>query len=58
MRGDVCMCGFCNVSVFGSCVGVFVMCVLLYSVFFVLFGLCIFILICFVCTSVRATATE
>ena len=28
------------------------------NVFFVLFRLCIFILICFVCTSARNTATE
>ena len=48
-----------------KCVGVLVICVLVFTVFcfvctvyFILFGLCIFILICFVCTSVRTTATE
>jgi hypothetical protein len=58
---------FCNVWVC-ACVG-FVMCVLIIcvlvctvfcivcTVFFVLFRLCIFIIICFVCTSVRTTAT-
>ena len=47
------------------CVGVLVICLLVftvfcivYTVFFILFRLCIFILICFVCTSVRTTATE
>jgi len=30
----------------------------IYRVLFVLFRLCIFILICFLCTSVRTTATE
>jgi len=45
--------------------GDFVICVLVFTVFcivstvfFVLFRSCIFILICFVCTSVRTTATE
>jgi hypothetical protein len=59
----VCMCGFCNVWVC-VCVGVLVICVLVFTVFriictvyFVLFRLCIVILICFVCTSVRTTAT-
>jgi hypothetical protein len=65
----VCMCGFCNVWLC-VCVG-FVMCgcfgnmctciyCVLYFVYcvLVLFRLCKFILICFVCTSVRATATE
>ena len=49
---------------FDNCVGVLVICVLVFTVFcnvctvfFVLFRLCIFI-ICFVCTSVRTTATE
>ena len=64
-----CMCGFCNVWVC-VCVG-FVMCkcfgkyVLVFTAFciactvvFVLFRLRIFIPICFVCTSVRTTATE
>jgi hypothetical protein len=63
------MYGFCNVWVC-VCVG-FVMCAsfgnmrtciycvlqCLYYVF-VMFYLCIFILICFVCTSVRTTANE
>jgi len=55
---------FCNVWVC-VCVSVVVICVLVFTVFctfctvfFVLFRLCIFILICFVCTSVRTTATE
>jgi len=58
------MCGFCNVWVCVR-VGVLVTCVLVFTVFcivctvfFVLFRLCIFILICFVCTGVRATATK
>ena len=48
-----------------ECVGVTVICLLVFTVFcivcavfFVLFRLCIFILICFVGTSVRTTATE
>jgi hypothetical protein len=65
----VCKCGFCNVWVcvsvgFVMC-GCFVnMCTCIYCVLyclycvFVLFRLCIFILICFVCTTVRTTATE
>ena len=59
----VCTCGFCNVWVC-VCVGVLVICRLLitvfcivYTVFFVLFLLGIFILSCFVGTSVRTTAT-
>ena len=49
---------------FDNCVGVLVICVLVFTVLyclycvFVLFRLYIFILICFVCTSVRTTATE
>jgi len=46
-------------------VGVLVICVLVFTVFcivgtvfFVLFCSSIFILICFVCTSVKTTATE
>ena len=53
---SVCMCIY---------VGILVICVLVFTVFgivctlfFVLFRLCIFILICFVCISVRTTATE
>ena len=67
MCGCVCvgfvMCGFCNVWVC-VCVGVLVICVVVYTVFcivftvFVLFRLCIFILICFVFTSLRITVTE
>jgi len=53
----VCMCGG-----FDNHVGVSVICVLvfLYCLYcvFVLFRLCIFILICFVCTSIRTAATE
>jgi hypothetical protein len=59
-------CGYfhwlCNVCV---CVCVLVICVVVFSafcmvctLFFVLFRLCIFILIWFVCTGVRTTATE
>ena len=68
---DVCICGFCNVCVcvcvclgfvtcgcFGNmCTCVYCVLYCLYCIF-VLFRLCIFILICFVCTSVRTTATE
>jgi hypothetical protein len=43
---------------FDSCVGVLVICVLAFTVFFLFFRLYIFILICFVCTSVKTTATE
>ena len=61
---------FCNVwlcvyVVVLRCVSVLVICVLVFTVFlyclycvFVLFRLCIFILICFVCTSVRTNATD
>jgi len=57
------MCGFCNVWVFLQLCGCFgnmftiIYCVLygLYCVF-VLFLLCV--LLCFVCTGVRITATE
>ena len=41
---SMCTCIYCG----------FIVCI----VFFVLLRLCIFILICFVCTSVRTTATE
>jgi hypothetical protein len=41
--GDMCTCIYC-VLYFWYC-------------FFVMFRLCVFILICFVCTSVRSTAT-
>jgi len=70
------MCGFCNVwlcvfvgfvtcGCFDNCVPVLLLCVLVFTVFcivftsfFVLFRLCIFVLFCFVCTSVRTSATE
>ena len=59
-----CICGFCSVWVC-VCVGVLVMCVLVFIVFlyclyciFVLFRVCIFIIICSVCTTVRTTVTE
>ena len=66
---NVLMCVFVGFVMFEflQCVGVLVIhvCVLVFTVFsivctafFVLFRLCIFILICFVCTSVRTTATE
>jgi len=49
----VCMCGFCNVWVFGNmCTCIYCVLYCLYCVFR-LFRLCIFILIYFVCTSVR-----
>jgi hypothetical protein len=63
------MCVFCNVSVC-VCVGFIMcgyfgnMCTCIYCFvffvlwFFVLFRLCIFILICYVCFSVRSSATE
>jgi len=61
-------CVSCTVVVltgFDNCVGVLVICVLVFTVFlyclycvFVLFRLCTFILVCFVCTGVRTTATE
>ena len=63
----VCECvGFVMRGSFDNYAGVLVICVLLFTVFFfifcavffVLFGLCIFILICFVCTSVRTIVTE
>jgi len=63
----VCMCGFCNVGVCVCvcvCLGVFcnvwVYCTFIYcvSVLFIYEHLFVFILICFVCTSVRTTATE
>ena len=54
-----------NQSRFSRNVGVLVICVLVFTVFrivctvfFVLFRLCVFILICFVSISVRATATK
>ena len=59
-----CCNALCNVWVCVR-VGVLVMRVLVFTVFCVvctvfslLFGLCTFILICFVCTGVRTTATE
>jgi len=51
--GGVCMCGC-----FDNCMGVLVRVCTCICCVFVLFRLCIFILICFVCTSVRTTATE
>jgi len=60
----VCFNLFCNVWV-SVCGGVLVISVLVFTVFcivctvfFVLFRLCILILIGYVCTSVRTTATE
>jgi hypothetical protein len=57
--------GVCVYVGFENCVGVLVICTLVFTVFcivctlvFVLCRLCIFILICIVCTSVRATATK
>ena len=59
------MCGRVYVGVFWQMCGCFRnMCTCIYCVLyclycvFVLFRLCIFILICFICTSVRTTATE
>ena len=55
----VCVCvGFVNCGCFGNmCTCTYCVLYYFYCVF-VLFRLCIFILICFVCTSVRTTATE
>jgi len=68
VRVGVCMCGCVHVCVWVCvCVwggGVLVKYILVFTVYvlfelrFLLFRLCIFILICFVCTSVRTTATE
>jgi hypothetical protein len=62
--GGVCnvwMCvyvGFVVCGCFGNmCTCIYCVLYCLYCVF-VLFRLCVFILICFVCTSVRTTATE
>jgi hypothetical protein len=59
------MCGYVHVGVFLQLCGCFGnLCTCNYCVLycwycvFVLFRLCLFILICFVCTSVRTTATE
>jgi hypothetical protein len=41
-----------------TCVPVFTVFCIVYTVSFVLLSLCIFILICCVCTSVRTAATE
>ena len=46
----VCMSGFSN------CVGVLVICILIFTVFCIVSFT--YILVCFVCTSVRTTATE
>ena len=54
----VCGCvGFVMCGCVCVCVGVLVICVLVFTAVF-LFRLCIFILTCFVYTSVRTTATE
>ena len=50
----VCVCG----GVLVICVLVFTVFCIVYTVFLLLFHLCIFIHICFVCTSVKTTATE
>jgi hypothetical protein len=55
---DVFTCGFCNLCVFLQVCGCFVNVYLCLLYFFALFRLCIFVLICFVCTGVRSTATE
>jgi len=53
------LCGFCNVWVFWQTVCLYLLCFVLFvPCFFVLFRLCIFILIYFVCTRLRTTATE
>jgi multisubunit Na+/H+ antiporter MnhG subunit len=49
---------FTKRGVLVTCLLVFTVFCIVCTVFFVLFRLCIFILICFVCTSVRTTATE
>ena len=48
----------CGCVCVDSVMCVLVICALAFTVFLVLFRLCIFIFICFVCTSVRTTATE
>jgi len=60
----VCVCGVVCACMCG-CVGVLVICLLVFTVFctvctvfFILFRLCIFILIRFVCISVRTSITE
>jgi len=51
--------GFVMCGCFGNmCTCIYRVLYCLYCVSFLLFRLCIFILICFVCTSVRTTATE
>ena len=53
----VCVCvGFVMCGCFGNMYN-FIYCVLYCLYFFVLFRLCTFILICFVCTSVKSTST-
>jgi hypothetical protein len=59
----VCMVGFVMCGCFDNWVGVLIICVLIFVLYclccvFVLFRLCIFILICFVCTGVRTNPTE
>ena len=62
----VCICmGFVMCGCFDNCVGVLVICVLVFTVFlyglyyvFILLRLCTFILNYFVCISVRTTATK
>jgi hypothetical protein len=65
--GSMCTCIYSNLRVVCTvfCIVSTVYCIvvstvycIISTVFFVLFRLCIFILICFVCTSVRTTATE
>ena len=53
--GNMCTCIYC---VLVMCVHVFTEFCIFCTVFFILLRVCTFILICFVCTTVRTTATE
>ena len=51
----VCVCGFCNVcGCFDICMGVLVICILVFTVFLYFIYVCLFLFV----TSVRTTATE
>ena len=60
----VCMGVLCNVWVFDDCVGVLVICALVFAVFYIVYTVFLYcfvyvylILICFVCTRVKNTPT-
>ena len=51
--------GFCKVWVFWQYVYLYLLCFVFFVLcFFILFRVSIFVLICFVCTNVRTTATK